>query len=92
VAITLSLLEKKIPPSFIHITTHLLLHVVDELDVCGLVCSKWMYLVDTPPNSLIASNSNPKVKTIKERVGVHSFVHTILGVEGCVGALRHGLG
>jgi hypothetical protein len=87
VAITFSLLEKKILPSFFHITTHLLLHVIDELDVCGLVCNKWMYLVDAPPNSLIASNSSPKVKTIKEKVGVHSFVHTTLGVEGCVGAL-----
>jgi hypothetical protein len=26
--------------------THLLLHVVDELDVCGPVHNKWMYLVE----------------------------------------------
>jgi hypothetical protein len=26
--------------------THLLLHVVDELDVCGPIHNKWMYLVE----------------------------------------------
>jgi hypothetical protein len=46
VAITLSLLEKKFPPSFFDIMTHLLLHVVDELDVYGLVHNKWMYIME----------------------------------------------
>ncbi len=45
-AITLSLLEKKFPPSFFDIMTHLLLHVVDELDVYGLVHNKWMYIME----------------------------------------------
>jgi hypothetical protein len=35
VAITLSLLEKEFHPTFFDVMIHLLLHVVDELDVCG---------------------------------------------------------
>ncbi len=26
--------------------THLTLHVVEELDVCGLVHARWMYLIE----------------------------------------------
>jgi hypothetical protein len=35
VAIILCMLEKEFPPSFFDIMIHLVLHVVDELDVCG---------------------------------------------------------
>jgi hypothetical protein len=31
----LCMLEKEFPPSFFDIMIHLVLHVVDELDVCG---------------------------------------------------------
>jgi hypothetical protein len=37
VAITLSLLEKEFPLTFFDVMIHLLLHVVDELNVCGLI-------------------------------------------------------
>jgi len=47
--------------------------------------------LDTPPNSLIGPNVNPKVKII-EGVGVHSFVCNILGVEGPTKTLGWGLG
>jgi hypothetical protein len=43
VAITLSLLEKEFLPVFFNIMTHLLLHVVDELDVCKPIHNCWMY-------------------------------------------------
>lgn len=46
VVVTLSLLKKKFPLAFFDIMTHLLLHVVDELDVCGLIHNRWMYLVE----------------------------------------------
>jgi hypothetical protein len=46
VAITLSLLEKEFPSSFFDVMTHLLLHVVDELDICGPVHNRWMYLME----------------------------------------------
>jgi len=43
VAITLALVEMHFPPSFFDIMTHLLYHLVDEMDLCGLVASRWMY-------------------------------------------------
>ncbi len=43
VAIIVCLLEKEFPPTFFDIMIHLLLHVVEELDVCGLVYNHWMY-------------------------------------------------
>jgi len=46
VAITLSLLEKKISLTFFDVMTHLLLHVVDELDVYGPIHNHWMYPVE----------------------------------------------
>jgi len=43
VSISLALLEMYFPPLFFDIMTHLLYHLVDELDVCGLVITRWMY-------------------------------------------------
>jgi hypothetical protein len=40
---------------------------------------------DAPLNSLMDSIVNPKVKTTKGRVGIHSMAHNISGVEGHVG-------
>ncbi len=81
-AITVSLLNKKFPSSFFDIMSNLLLHVVNELDVCGPIHNKWMYLLDAPQNSLIDSNASPKMKTTEKGVGVHFFIGNILGVEG----------
>jgi len=48
---------------------------------------------DAPPNSLIDSIANPKVKITKgEGVGARSLGRSTLGVEGCVGAPGWGLG
>jgi hypothetical protein len=48
---------------------------------------------DAPPNSLINSITNLKVKTMEvERVGVRYLIHSNSRVEGCVGVLRWGLG
>jgi hypothetical protein len=42
---------------------------------------------DAPPSSLMDSTRSPKLKiTQGERVGAHSLVHSILRVEGHVGA------
>jgi hypothetical protein len=46
VAITLSLLEKEFPPTFFDVMTHLLLHVVDELDIYGPIHNYWTYSVE----------------------------------------------
>jgi hypothetical protein len=50
VATTLSLLEWEFPPTFFDIMTHLTLYVVEELDVCGLVHARWMYLIERELN------------------------------------------
>jgi hypothetical protein len=46
VSISLTLLEMYFPPSFFDIMTHLLYHLLDELDVCGLVATIWMYPIE----------------------------------------------
>jgi hypothetical protein len=45
VAITLILLEKEFPPSFFDVMTHLLVHLVEKLKLCGPVHMWWMYHV-----------------------------------------------
>jgi hypothetical protein len=54
--------------------------------------SRWEYY-DTPPDSLMDSFANPKVKTTKGKgIGARSLAHSILGVEGRAKAPRWGLG
>ncbi len=52
--------------------------------------SHLMVHVDARPHSLKDSNTSLKVK-ITKGVGVHSLVHNISGVGGCIGASRWGL-
>jgi len=40
---TMCLLEKEMPPSFFDIMSHLPNHLVQELFICGLVHTRWMY-------------------------------------------------
>ena len=40
---TICMLEVCIPPSFFDIMEHPLIHLVDELEVCGRVGGRWMY-------------------------------------------------
>jgi hypothetical protein len=37
------LVEMHFPSSFFDIMTHLLYHIVDELDLCGPVSTRWIY-------------------------------------------------
>jgi hypothetical protein len=46
VAITMCMLEMTMPPSFFDIMVHLILHLVDELDMCRPVHTRWMYCVE----------------------------------------------
>ncbi len=46
VARSMALLEIHFPPSFFDIMTHLLYHLVDELDICGPVSTRWMYPIE----------------------------------------------
>jgi hypothetical protein len=46
VAENLALVKMHFPPSFFNIMTHLPYHLVQELDLCGPVSTRWMYPVD----------------------------------------------
>ena len=46
VAESMASLEIEFPPSFFDIMTHLPYHLAQELDLCGLVSARWMYLVE----------------------------------------------
>jgi hypothetical protein len=46
VVTTLGLLEWELPVAFFDIMTHLTLHVVEELDVCGPLHARWMYPIE----------------------------------------------
>ncbi|CAM6103867.1 unnamed protein product [Calypogeia fissa] len=39
-------LEKALPPSFFDCQVHLLVHLVDEVAICGLVHCRWMYWLE----------------------------------------------
>ena len=43
VAETLSTLEREFPPAFFDSMVHLTVHLVEELFICGLVHTRWMY-------------------------------------------------
>lgn len=43
VSATLCQLEMHFPPAFFDVMTHLLVHLVDEMDICGPVHVRWMY-------------------------------------------------
>jgi hypothetical protein len=42
---TLCILEMEMPPTFFNVMTHLVLHLVEELNLCGLVNTCWMYCI-----------------------------------------------
>jgi Domain of unknown function (DUF4218) len=46
VAFTLCILEIHFPPSFFDVMTHLMIHIVEELDLCGPVNIRWMYPIE----------------------------------------------
>jgi hypothetical protein len=46
VAESMALLEMEFPPSFFNVMTHLPYHIVEELDMCGPVTTRWMYPVE----------------------------------------------
>jgi hypothetical protein len=39
----LCLLEKVFPPTFMDVMSHLMIHLVEELYICGPVHCRWMY-------------------------------------------------
>jgi hypothetical protein len=77
VAITLTLLEKEVLPSIFDVMTHLLIHLVEELDLCGLVQTQWMYPIERylkTLNGYVGNRAKPegtmaKIYAIEETVG-----------------------
>jgi hypothetical protein len=45
VAMTLYMLEMVMPPSFFDVMTHLVIHFIEKLDLCGLVHIQWIYCI-----------------------------------------------
>jgi hypothetical protein len=46
VAMTLVSLQQELPPSFFDIMMHLLVHLVEELEICKLDHTRWMYPIE----------------------------------------------
>jgi hypothetical protein len=42
----LCLLEKSFPPTFMDVMSHLMIHLVEELYICGPVHCRWMYPIE----------------------------------------------
>jgi hypothetical protein len=56
----LCMLEKEFPPTFLDIMTHLMVHLVEELFICGPVHTRWMYPMER------------YMKTLKDFVRTHA--------------------
>lgn len=54
VVIALCMLEKEFPPSFFDIMSHLVLHIVEEVEICGPVHTRWMYPIERHMKTLKA--------------------------------------
>jgi hypothetical protein len=50
--ITFCLLEKEFPPSLFNIMTHLMVHLVAEIKLCGPIHTQWMYPMERYMKSL----------------------------------------
>ena len=45
-AVMLCMFEQHFPPSFFNIMTHFVIHLIKELDLCGLVHARWCYPIE----------------------------------------------
>ncbi len=43
---SLCLLEKVFPPRFFDVMTHLVVHLIEKLDICGPISAPWMYPIE----------------------------------------------
>jgi hypothetical protein len=46
VVTTLCMLEMKMPLAFFNVMTHLVLHLVEEFNLCGPISTHWMYCIE----------------------------------------------
>jgi len=71
VAITLALLEQEFPPSFFDVITHLLIHLVEELKLCGSIQTGWMYPIERYLKTLkgyVGNRAKPKGSMVKRYI------------------------
>ncbi len=65
---TLVLLKQEFPPSFFDIMTHMLVHLVEELEICGLVHMRSMYPIESYLKTLkgyVQNKARPKGSMVK---------------------------
>lgn len=68
VAETLCFLELCFPPSFFDAMEHTLVHLVDELEACGLVGGRWMYpceIYSGTLKSFVGNRAQPEASMAK---------------------------
>ncbi len=49
----MSIIENVFPPVNFDVMTHLVVHLVEELELCGLVPTRWMYSIKQYMKNLI---------------------------------------
>jgi hypothetical protein len=62
-AVTMCMLERVFPPAFFDVMTHLPIHLVQQLDICGPVHTWWMYPMERYLKTLkgyVRLQSNPE--------------------------------
>ena len=57
-AIILCMLEKEFPPLFFDIMSHLVMHLVEEVEICGPVYTHWMYPIESYLKTLKENGRN----------------------------------
>jgi hypothetical protein len=68
VALTLVLLEWEFPPSFFDVMTHLLVHLMEELELCSPIHTRWMYLVECYLKTLkgfVKNKTRPEISMVE---------------------------
>jgi hypothetical protein len=64
---TLMLLERKFPPCF-DIITHLLVHLVEELELCEPIHTRWMYFVEWYLKTLKGICGKYNLKVVRKKI------------------------
>jgi hypothetical protein len=74
---TLCMFKIWFPPTFFDLMTHLVIHLVDKLEICRLVLARWCYPIERYLNALKKYVCN-KAKTQRMHY-IHVYVHEALG-------------
>jgi hypothetical protein len=75
----MTILEKVFPPAYFDIMTHLVIHLVEELDICGPVHTGWMYPMEKYMKALKRFVQN--MARPKGSMGMGYFIEKALGLN-----------